>query len=484
MRKLHLEGLDCANCAARLETELRKHDGLEFATVNFVTRTLALDLDSEELARSIITRVEPAIEVVAPEDRVEIAAARRTTWPIVKILVSGVLFLVGILFERQLAGALWGLAPCAVFLPAYVIVGFPVLRAAVNDMLRGRLFNEMFLMAIATIGAILLGELSEAVGVMLFFSIGEYFQERALESSRKSIQGLLDLRPEFARVVFAGRAGILDPEMVAAGDLVEVRPGERLPLDGIVEEGSSFVDTASLTGESVPVGVSPGSEVKAGYLNETTRIVVRVTTPFGASSVARILELVENAAAHKAPTERFMTKVAAVYTPFVVFSALAIALIPPLLIPGQIFGDWAYRALVMLVISCPCALVISIPLGYFGGIGSASRHRVLLKGANHLDTLRKLDTIVFDKTGTLTEGRFEVTAVEGFDGTALPEGEGRGRKIFLASDSAGDSRQGRRGLPRSYRSSGDERPWHFRSRGRPQDSRRQFGLARKGRHNG
>ena len=423
MRKLHLEGLDCANCAANLEAELRKHDGLEFATVNFVTGTLALDLGSEELARSIITRVEPAIEIVAPEDRAQMGAAKRNAWPIVKIIVSGALFFVGILFERQLAVAFGGLAQFAIFLPAYVLVGFPVLKTALRDMLRGKLFNEMFLMAVATIGAILLGELSEAVGVMLFFSIGEYFQERALESSRKSIEGLLDLRPEFARVVSPERAGILEPEAVAVGDMVEVRPGEKIPLDGLVEEGDSFVNTASLTGESVPRAVGLGSEVKAGFVNESSRIVIRVTALFGSSSVARILELVENAASHKAPTERFMTKVAAVYTPFVVISALAIALLPPLFIPGQVFGDWAYRALVMLVISCPCALVLSIPLGYFGGIGSASRHRILLKGANHLDTLRKLDTIVFDKTGTLTEGRFEVTAIEGPDGLELGDEE-------------------------------------------------------------
>lgn len=416
MTKYRLKGLDCANCAARIETELRTRKGFEFATVNFAAGTLALDSDAEETVRSILKSVEPGIELVRHETGVP-AEDFSSRPALLRMTAAGLLLAAGILFSRQLETSLGGLAAWLVLLPAYLLVGSPVLLQAGRDLLRGRLFNEMFLMAIATIGALALGELQEAVGVMLFYSVGEYLQEKAVAKSRRSIASLMDLRPEFARV--EGR--LVEPELVAVGAVVEVLPGERIPLDGSLVEGSSFVDTSSLTGESVPRSVAEGDRVRAGYINESGRILVRVEAPFAESSVARILDLVENAAANKAPTETFMTKVAAVYTPFVVISATLLAFVPPLLIPGAVFSEWLYRALVLLVISCPCALVISIPLGYFGGVGSASKHKILLKGAYALDSLLKVDTVVFDKTGTLTKGSYEVTAVEPAEGMNASE---------------------------------------------------------------
>jgi len=412
MTKYYMKGLDCANCAAKIETELRKNKGFEFATVNFATKTLSLDSDAEEKARILVGAIDPAVEVLRADESAAADAYSFGRWSLLRIAISAVLLLAGILAGKNARAALGAHGDYILFLPAYLLVGFHVLRKAGADLIRGRIFNEMFLMAIATLGAIAIGQMPEAIGVMLFYSIGEYLQERAVAKSRNSISRLMDLRPEFARVVTAGQGRIIDPEQAIVGDIVEVRPGERIPLDGTIVEGDSFVDTSSLTGEAIPRSVGIGEAVKAGYVNDTGRILVEVSAPFGQSSAARILDLVESAAARKAPTEKFITKVAAYYTPFVVISAILIAFVPPLLIPGALLSDWLYRALVLLVISCPCALVISIPLGYFGGVGSASRHKILVKGANSLDALLKVDTVVFDKTGTLTMGVFEVVKVD------------------------------------------------------------------------
>jgi Cd2+/Zn2+-exporting ATPase len=451
--KYRLEGLDCANCAAKIENELRKHEKFRFASVNFATKTLVLEAEgggagaaahreAETLARSIIGRVEPSVEVVAADGgKAGVdgkAASAKAGAPgaaggvgflssqLYRIGLSSSLFILGLVFAQGLSARFGAWVEWAIFGAAYLLVGYEVLVAAAKDALRGRIFNEMFLMAIATIGAIALRELPEAVGVMLFYSVGEYFQERAVEKSRSSIAELLALRPEFARVVAgpsslaAGEVRNLDPEAVKPGWQVEVRPGERIPLDGRVVVGESYLDTSSLTGEPLPRAARPGTEVLAGYVNDHGVLRIEVTSPFSASSVARILALVEDAASHKAPTERFMTKVAAVYTPIVVISAALLAFIPPLVIPGAKLSDWLYRALVLLVMSCPCALVISIPLGYFGGVGSASRHGILVKGAAYLDSLLKTHTVVLDKTGTLTKGAFAVRRVVS---SVLPEAE-------------------------------------------------------------
>jgi heavy metal-(Cd/Co/Hg/Pb/Zn)-translocating P-type ATPase len=331
---------------------------------------------------------------------------------LVRMLIAFALFLAGTIFNGALHSTPYSIGEYAVLLSAYLLVGGPVLLSAARSIVRGQLFNEMFLMGVATIGAIAIHQLPEAVGVMLFYSIGEYLQDKAVDRSRASVAALLDLRPDSARVIAeGGERRVVAPEEVAIGDLIEVLPGERVPLDGKVVEGSSFVDTSSLTGESVPRAVEAGSSVLGGFINDEGRIAVRVEKEFGQSAAARILELVEDASSRKAPTERFISRFAAVYTPAVVALAALIAVLPPLLVPGATFEDWLYRALVILVISCPCALVISIPLGYFGGIGGASRHKLLIKGSNYVDALAKVDTVVFDKTGTLTEGVFEVVDV-------------------------------------------------------------------------
>ncbi|MCE5256098.1 MAG: heavy metal translocating P-type ATPase [Spirochaetaceae bacterium] len=340
---------------------------------------------------------------------------------LIKIAVSGVLFLVGSIFHDQLHATPYSIAEYAILIPAYLIVGFPVLKGAALNIIHGHAFNEMFLMSVATLGAIAIHQIPEAVGVMLFYSIGEFLQDKAVDKSRRSISELMDLRPDFARVVKEGETKTIPPESVEIGQLVEVRPGERIPLDGEIVEGSSFVDTSSLTGESVPRSVGPGSAVLAGYVNDNGCILVRVTTEFSQSTVSRILDLVENASANKAPTEKFITKFASVYTPIIVALAAIVAIVPPLVISGATFSEYIYRALVLLVISCPCALVVSVPLGYFGGIGTASRHKLLIKGANYIDALAKVETVVFDKTGTLTKGVFEVSEVVPYNGFSKSE---------------------------------------------------------------
>lgn len=300
----------------------------------------------------------------------------------------------------------------AVFLPAYLISGWGVLTTAGRNIVRGRVFDENFLMTIATLGAIAIHELPEAVGVMLFYQIGEWCQGLAVGRSRRSIQSLLAVRPDTAHWLVADAVQTVAPEQVPVGDRILVRPGEKIPLDGDILTGESRVDTAALTGESVPSRVVPGDPVLAGMINQSGSLTVRVTKPFGASSIAKILDLVEHASSKKAATEQFITRFARIYTPIVVALSLLVALVPPMLIAGATHTEWVYRALVLLVISCPCGLVISIPLGYFGGVGGAARRGILVKGSTFLDVLTEVDTVVFDKTGTLTEGNFRVTAVQ------------------------------------------------------------------------
>jgi Cd2+/Zn2+-exporting ATPase len=413
-----LEGLDCANCAAKIEKALNKHSQFAFARVNFVTKTLSVDSDEQDasLLREIVSSIEPGVKMTKKTNADSRSSTRLKSgdiWKIVWMALSGMLLAVALLVGKDFEWFLLG--------PAYLIVGYKVLAIALRDIMRGRFFNEMVLMALATIGAIALGEPHEAVGVMLFYSVGEFLQQRAVDSSRRSISGLLGLRPDYARIVVDSQSRIVKPEDVKPNDIVEVRPGEKIPLDGIVIKGESSVDTSSLTGESMPRSVGIGSNVLAGFINDSGVLIVKVASVFGESSAARILNLVENASSHKAPAEKFMTKLAAVYTPFVVVAAALVAILPPLFIPGAEFGTWAYRALVLLVISCPCALVISIPLGYFGGVGRASRHGILVKGANYLDALLAADTVVFDKTGTITKGTFSVERIEASAGFSSSE---------------------------------------------------------------
>ncbi len=335
--------------------------------------------------------------------------------------IALVLFAIGLIFNQPLHDTPGAIAEYAVLIPAYLISGWSVLTSAGRNILRGKIFDENFLMTIATIGAIAIHEIPEAVAVMLFFQIGELFQGFAVGRSRRSIKALLEVRPDTANLVINGVVREVAPEKVEVGDTIVIKPGEKVPLDGEILSGNSQVDTSALTGESVPRTVRQGETILAGVINQTGSLTVRVTKLFAESSIAKILDLVENASSKKAPTEKFITRFARYYTPVVVFLSLAVAILPPLLIPDQISELWVYRALVLLVISCPCGLVISIPLGYFGGVGGAAKRGILVKGSTFLDALTEVKTVIFDKTGTLTEGVFQVTQIAPYNGYSEKE---------------------------------------------------------------
>ncbi|MCC5653435.1 cadmium-translocating P-type ATPase [Nostoc sp. XA013] len=328
--------------------------------------------------------------------------------PLVVILS---LYVPGVIFEDQLHNTFYSIGEYLLFIPAYLLSGWSVLHTAGRNILRGRIFDETFLMTVATLGAIAIHKLPEAVGVMLFYKIGELFQDIAVSRSRNSIKALLEVRPDYANIQTEGELKKVPPDTVNIGDIIVVKPGEKIPLDGEIIDGNSQVDTSALTGESVPRTVRLGETVLAGMINKMGVISIRVTKLFDDSSIAKILDLVQNAKSKKAETEKFITKFARYYTPIVVFISLAVAILPPLFISGATSSEWIYRALILLVISCPCGLVISIPLGYFGGVGGAARRGILVKGSTFLDTLNAVNTVVFDKTGTLTHGVFKVAKI-------------------------------------------------------------------------
>lgn len=327
---------------------------------------------------------------------------------LIKIIIGVIVYAFGI-YEMAVGNT--GTFGVVVFLAAYILIGGDVLLKAAKNLFRGQVMDENFLMSIATIGAIAIGEHSEAVGVMLFYKIGEYLQQKAVGQSRKSISALMEIKAEFANLVQGGKIIQVNPEEVEVGDVIVVKPGEKVPLDGIVTEGEAMLDTSAITGESVLRSVKPGEEVVSGTINTNALIYVRVTKEYGESTVAKILDMVENAGSRKSQTENFISKFCRYYTPIVVGLALAVAFIPPLVIEGAVFKDWLYRGLIFLVVSCPCALVLSIPLSFFGGIGSASKNGILIKGSNYLEALRKVNTVVLDKTGTITKGVFKVTEI-------------------------------------------------------------------------
>ena len=340
---------------------------------------------------------------------------------LIPLSIAVVLFLIGLIFNQPLHDTPGAIAEYAVLIPAYLISGWTVLTSAGRNILRGKIFDENFLMTIATLGAIAIHELPEAVAVMLFFQIGELFQGFAVGRSRRSIKALLEVRPDTANLIVDGVVREVDPEKVEVGDTIVIKPGEKVPLDGEILSGNSQVDTSALTGESVPRTVREGETILAGVINQTGSLTVRVTKLFAESSIAKILNLVENASSKKAPTEKFITRFARYYTPVVVFLSLAVAILPPLLITNASSELWVYRALVLLVISCPCGLVISIPLGYFGGVGGAAKRGILVKGSTFLDALTDVKTVIFDKTGTLTEGVFQVTQISPCNGYSEKE---------------------------------------------------------------
>lgn len=328
---------------------------------------------------------------------------------LVRIGITTLLYIAGIVSEHaQWPGFVWIMAA------AYLLISYDILRKSVINIMHGEIFDENFLMSVASLGAVALGQLDEAVAVMLFYQIGEWFQSYAVSKSRKSIAALMDIRPDYANIVQDGKIVQVDPEDVQPGTVIVVEPGERVPLDGVVESGTSSLDTSALTGESVPRSVRPGSDVISGCINQSGVLYVKTTKPFGQSTVAKVLELVENASDRKAPAEQFITRFSRIYTPVVCALALALAVLPPLLFQ-QPWTVWIYRALTFLVISCPCALVISVPLSFFGGIGGASRAGILVKGSTYLEALADVKTMVFDKTGTITRGTFQVTEIKPAD---------------------------------------------------------------------
>ncbi len=422
-----LRNLDCPACADKIEQGLRRLEGVDDARVDFASLTLRVSAADPERVVKEVGRIEPSVQVV-PGGQEETAAgneARKSDTRRQAVLLAASIFLLAI----ELWKGAWLRASVPVLEPvlvlgAYCMAGLNVFRSAWRNLRRGIVFDENTLMIIATCGALFIQAYAEALGVMIFYKTGEMLQDRAVDSSRRSIRGLLAARPDWALLETGGGFEKVAPETVATGQTILVRPGDKVPLDGEIVRGSSRLDTSALTGEPVPVAAGAGDRVLAGQINLSGALTVRVTRPFRESSVARIMDLVENATANKARTERFITTFARYYTPAVVLAAAVVAAAPPLLMDGQHFRTWLYRALVLLVISCPCALVISIPLGYFAGIGKASRRGVLVKGSNFIDALAAARAVVFDKTGTLTQGVFEVNQVvpaEGFSQTRLLE---------------------------------------------------------------
>ncbi len=421
MKKYQLKNIDCASCAAKIEEGVAKLEQVKFVSVNFANLTLQIDTPDIEEVKQKIKEIEPEVIVEEMQNEKPVESKnilKENKGELIRIFLTVLLLVVGLIFEKEIHNTPYRIAEYLVFLPAYLISGWGVLKGALRSITKGKVFNEHFLMTIATLGAIAIDAMPEAVTVMLFYVVGELFQDIAVNRSRKSVKSLLEIRPDYANIKLNGEVKRVSPTEVHPGQIIVVKPGEKIPLDGIIKEGNSFVDTSALTGESIPRAVKESEKVLAGMINKSGMLTIEVTKEFGESSVSKILELVENASSKKAETEKFITTFAKYYTPVIVFGALLLAIIPPLLLTGQTFTEWIYRALVVLVISCPCALVISIPLGYFGGIGGASRRGILVKGSNYLDALTKVKTVVFDKTGTLTKGEFKVSEIvvkNGFD---------------------------------------------------------------------
>ena len=472
--KLILSGLTCANCANKIETRVNDLEGVKEANLNFTTSTLTIESDSnselEDIilkAKEIINKLEPEVKVFNKDegnmhteninrcnseecsvskdnnhshdlkghtlelenDKGHKSSHKRghshehshehshnhshnnkiTLKENLRLIIGAIIFVIAMLLDKE------SIAAIALFIISYLLIGGKVLLTAIKNILRGEVFDENFLMTIATLGAFFIAEYPEGVAVMLFYEVGELFQSYAVNKSRKSITSLMNIRADYANVLRNKKEEKVNPETVNIDEVILVKPGERVPLDGVVIEGSSFLDTSALTGESVPREVSVGQEILSGFINNNGVLKIKVTKIFKESTVSRILDLVENASNKKAPTEKFITRFSRYYTPMVVFLAVALAIIPPFILKNGSFNEWLSRALIFLVVSCPCALVVSVPLGLFAGIGGASRKGILVKGGNYLESLKNVNTIVFDKTGTLTKGVFKVTEINNVD---------------------------------------------------------------------
>ncbi|MEN8078432.1 heavy metal translocating P-type ATPase [Clostridioides difficile] len=450
--KLVLNGLNCANCANKIENKVNKINGIKEASLNFSTTVLTAEIHEESLKdeiireiKSIVKKLEPHVNVEEKYDEGKIINKTTTcssgccdighkhkidennkshghdhvhefkenesgilgyAKDNIMLIIGTIIYVIALIYKGN-----ENLLSVLLFAASYLVIGGEVVLTAIKNIARGEVFDENFLMSIATIGAFFIGEYPEAVAVMLFYQIGEVFQGYAVNKSRKSISSLMNIRADYANVLRNNSEVKVSPEEVVLDEIIVIKPGERIPLDGIVLEGTSFIDTSALTGESVPREVNVGSEILSGAINNNGVLKVKVNKEYGQSTVARILELVENASNKKAPTEKFITKFAKVYTPIVVAISVLVAVIPPLVIKDATFSEWIYKALSILVVSCPCALVVSIPLGFFSGIGGASKKGILVKGGNYLESLKDSEIVVFDKTGTLTKGVFNVTQI-------------------------------------------------------------------------
>ena len=446
--KLVLNGLDCANCANKIEHRVNKINGIKKATMNFSTSILTIEIKEGTVKEDIIEEVKLIVKTLEPHVQVQEKVndkklnnsikvctssccstehhkhdkeVKESNYNKVKkdkfkflkgiknnltLIIGAVVYIIALLYKSN-----ENLLSISLFVVSYFLIGGEIVLTAIKNISRGEIFDENFLMSIATIGAFFIGEYPEAVAVMLFYQIGETLQGYAVNKSRKSIADLMNIRADYANVLINGKEIKVSPENVNINGIIIIKPGEKVPLDGVILEGSSFIDTSALTGESVPRKVNTGDEILSGSINNSGVLKVKVIKEFGESTVSKILELVENATNKKAPTEKFITKFSKVYTPLVVGIAILVAIIPPILIKDTTFSEWLYKALSILVVSCPCALVVSIPLGFFSGIGCASRRGILIKGGNYLEALRKSEIVVFDKTGTLTKGVFNVTEI-------------------------------------------------------------------------
>lgn len=467
--KLRLKGLGCANCANKIEAKTNGLDEVEEAVINFSTTVLDVTLKDDSSKEEVINKIKKIVKDLEPDVQVEVVKkkspvkikeintcckddeygncgcgednchnthhnhhefhsneehchcghehshehnhedieekSRFILKDKINLILGSLLYIIAIFMDN---GQIF--IPI-LFVASYVLIGGEVVYKAFRNILKGDFFDENFLMTVATVGAFAIGEYPEAVAVMLFYQIGELFQGYAVSKSRKSISSLMDIRADYANLLINGVEKKVSPEDVEIDDVILIKPGERVPLDGVIIDGTSSLDTSALTGESVPRTVNIDDEILSGTINLSGVIKVKVTKEFAESTVTRILELVQNAGSKKASTEKFITKFARYYTPIVVGLAVLLAVVPPIVLEGAIFSDWLYRALIFLVVSCPCALVISVPLALFAGIGGASNKGVLIKGGNYLEALKDVDTVVFDKTGTLTKGVFKVTKI-------------------------------------------------------------------------
>lgn len=408
-KQLHLNGLDCANCAQKIEKAVQALPEVTKANVDFMQARLSVT--TSEQAEGVTDKIKNIVAKIEPEVAVTEEATAEEPSELPKILASSALLVIVTLLPISNPWLKFG----AYLLP-YLLAGGEVLKTAWQNIIHGQVFDENFLMSLATLGAFAIGEYPEAVAVMVFYQIGEYFQSIAVNRSRRSIQSLVKLRPDTVQIQRAGEVQNTPLAAVKVGEQMIVQPGERIALDGVILAGSAVVDTSALTGESRPQAVNVGSEVLSGMINKDGLLTVEVTTTMANSTLQRIMDLVENATAQKAPAENFITKFARYYTPIVVVAAALLAVIPPLFFQAD-FSEWLYRALTFLVISCPCALVVSVPLSFFGGIGGASKAGILIKGSNYLEVLANVDTVIFDKTGTLTKGNFAVEKIVAARGT-------------------------------------------------------------------